>query len=101
MSTRGGCVVTTLYCDTGFENASPGCITVGSMTTLNTFPPTRSPYVTDLPPPETTPLSTDRLAAGTPSCCAASVTTARRAWLAAPRIWRPAVEIPPLATVDP
>src|SRR5205823_3930226 len=49
----GGCVGARLYCD--------------PIWTLNVLPPSSSPYVTVLPPPLTTPLSTLRLDVGTPS----------------------------------
>src|SRR5919205_4142866 len=54
----GGCVGARLY-------SAP-------ILTLNTLPPSSCPYVTVLPPPETTPLSTVRLDADTPSCADAS-----------------------------
>ena len=52
----------------------------------NSLPAIRSAYFTLLPPPETTPLSTERLETGTPSCAEASLSSAVRAAAAAPRM---------------
>src|SRR5207248_10441648 len=92
MSMRGNDLPTTWYWLTAFERPMPGAVPNGDAAVApvfaavicveNSLPPRRSPYLTDFPPPETTPLATDRLEAGTPSCVAArpsSVVFARAA----------------------
>src|SRR5262249_54364019 len=75
----GGCVGARLYCD--------------PILTLKSLPPSSCPYVIVLPPPETTPLSTERLDAGTPSCVDASPSSAWYAAAAAARVCLPPVLI--------
>src|SRR5262245_35187581 len=79
-----GCEVpTTVYWLTGFVGGVPPTVTpfsgvpVNGLVSLSAWFLTRSPYVTDLPPPDTTPFVTERFAAGTPSCVEASP---RSAW---------------------
>ena len=57
--------------------------------------------MTDLPPPETTPLETLRLATGTPSCVDAMFRSACRAVAAACRSGGPPFAIPLLAALLP
>src|SRR5262245_34335680 len=93
MSIRGGLVPTSLYDDTGFAGAW-NCVSVRAPTlALKSLSPSNWPYVTVLPPPETTPLSTLRLATGTPSCAAAMPSSACRAYAAPARTCGPAVRI--------
>src|SRR5438093_933189 len=79
-SIRGTRVPTSEYWLTGLAGDCPGAIpplkpplgVVGFMfqlagiDTLKSFSPSSSPYVTDLPPPETTPLLTDSCPVETP-----------------------------------
>src|SRR5262245_53361907 len=69
--------------------------------TLKSLPPRSCPYVTCLPPPETTPLSTERLDAGTPSCVDASPSSAWYAAAAAARVCLPPELIDELPAVVP
>src|SRR5581483_6475466 len=71
------------------------------MVTLKSFPPISCPYVTLLPPPETTPLLTDSCEAGTPSCVDAIPSSAWYAVAAAARTPGPAFLIVLLAECLP
>jgi hypothetical protein len=69
--------------------------------TLNGLSPTSWPYVTVLPPPETTPLLTLSCAAGTPRLAAAIASSATFASAAARRTSGPPCEIDELPPVLP
>ena len=76
MSIRGKALPITEYWLTGFEFPWPGVVPKGlrrrrysqRQCGRNSLPPSRSLYLTVLPPPEMTPSVTVRLEAGTPSC---------------------------------
>src|SRR5262245_55451316 len=104
MSTRGAFVPTSLYWLTGFAGATPCWSEFGFSVTLNSFPPTSSPYVADLPPPVTTPLLTVRLEVATPSFAEASLSSSVLAATAAARMRWPVLDIelePPMPPVRP
>ena len=84
-----------------FAGATPVFSVVVVNLTLNSFPPISWPYVTDLPPPETTPLLTDRLPAATPRFAAAIASSACFASAAALRTSGPPCEIDVLPPVFP
>src|SRR5581483_8661112 len=92
---------TCLYWLTGFAGATPVLSVVVENLTLNVFPPSSCPYVTVLPPPETTPLSTLSCPADTPSCVAAIASSACFASAAARRTSGPPCEIDVLPPVLP
>jgi hypothetical protein len=103
MSTRGAVVPTSLYWLTGLAGATPCWSDVVVSVTLKTFPPMSSPYVTDLPAPETTPLLTDRLPTATPRREDASFTSSVRAATATARMRWPVLDIefePPIPPVS-
>src|SRR5690348_18488566 len=93
MSSRGGRVPTSLYAVVGFAGAWNCVRVVEPMLVLNSLLPSRSPYLTVLPPPETTPLSTESDAAGTPSWVAARPSNACLAYAAAARTCGPLLRI--------
>ena len=69
--------------------------------TLNSLPPISCPYVTVLPPPETTPLLTVSLATGTPRLVEARPSSACLAVAAAARTCGPRCSIDELPPVLP
>src|SRR5579883_887989 len=86
ISLRGTRVPTTLYSEGAFTGADP----VNG--TLNSLPPTRSPYVTDWfgrPFTETTPLLTTSCSTGASSFWEAIFSNAWRASAEAVRNWGP------------
>src|SRR5215475_3291615 len=88
-TTGFGSFRTVLYAENGFAGETPGCRLTFAFERLNSFPPIRSPYLTDWPPPETTPLSTVRFATGTPSLADAIDSSAPRTSAPTLRIFGP------------
>jgi hypothetical protein len=102
MSTRGTPGrPTSLYEPTGFAGATPGATPGAAVATPKSLSPISRPYVTDLPPPETTPLLTLRSATGTPRLADASASSTCLAVAAALRSLGPASAIELLPNVPP
>src|SRR5262249_26821431 len=88
-----GSFVTVLYAEIGFDGATPGWRLTFAPEMFRSLPPTRAPYFTGFPPPETTPLSTVRPAPGAPSLADASPSSAWRASAPTLRIFGPVPDI--------
>src|ERR1700731_1466132 len=107
MSNRGTRVPTTLYWLTALSGAGFAFATPvpepdrPATVVLNSLPPSRSPYLTDLPPPDTTPSVTLRLPTGTPSWGEGRPSSARRASAAACRRGGPPRAVPLLPVFAP